>query len=201
MEQWLSAHKVRRLLGVHPNTLRNWDRDGKVKTKRTPGNRRLYLYSSLPISEKEEKSDICYIRVSSSKQKDDLKRQELFMREKFPGYEIVKDIGSGINFKRKGFESLLERVHRRSVKRIVVAHKDRLCRFGFELFERICRLNGAEVMVLDNTKLSPNEELVQDLCSIIHVFSCRIHGLRRYADRIKEDKDISKDVRAEEDVE
>ena len=199
METWLSASKVRQLLGVHPNTLRNWDRDGKVKTKRTSGNQRLYLYSSLPVSEKEERKRFCYVRVSSHKQKDDLGRQKEFMQEEYPNHEIIKDVGSGINFKRKGLISLLEQVHRGVVEEIVVAHKDRLCRFGFELFEKFCEINGTTVVVLNNTKLSPQEELVQDLCSIIHVFSCRIHGLRRYANGIKEDKSLSQDKGTTED--
>jgi predicted site-specific integrase-resolvase len=200
MEKWLSASKVSELLGVHPNTLRRWDKDGTVTTKRTPGNQRLYLESSLPVTEKFEKVEVCYVRVSSQKQKDDLGRQEQFMRERFPEAEIVKDVGSGLNFKRKGFNSILERVHQGRIKSITVAHRDRLCRFGFDLFKRFCELCGTELVVLDSAVHSPQQELVTDLCSIIHVFSCRIHGLRRYADGIKKDSSLSEDSGTEEDI-
>jgi predicted site-specific integrase-resolvase len=200
MEQWVSASKVAKLLGVHPNTLRRWDADGTVKTKRTPGGHRLYLESSLPTVEEAERTSVCYVRVSSQKQKDDLGRQEQFMRERYPNYEVIRDIGSGLNFKRKGFNALLERVCRGAVEQIVVAHRDRLCRFGFDMFKRICEIHGTELVVLDQTTMSPQQELVADLCSIIHVFSCRIHGLRRYADGIKKDQGLSENIGTKENV-
>ena len=200
MEQWVSASKAAKLLGVHPNTLRRWDADGTIKTKRTPGGHRLYLEASLPTAEDAKRTSVCYVRVSSQKQKDDLGRQEQFMRERHPNYEVIRDIGSGLNFKRKGFNALLERVCKGTIEQIVVAHRDRLCRFGFDMFKRICEIHGTELVVLDQTTMSPQQELVSDLCSIIHVFSCRIHGLRRYADGIKKDPSLSENNGTEKTV-
>lgn len=129
--------------------------------------------------------------VSSTKQKDDLARQVAFMRQNFPEAEIIQDIGSGLNYKRKGFCSILEQLMRGDKLTIIVAHRDRLCRFGFEVVDFLVKQNGGEIMVLDKLETSPESELVQDILSIIHVFSCRIHGLRRYACSIEQDKDLS----------
>src|SRR5690606_21019018 len=109
----------------------------------------------------------CYCRVSSHKQKDDLDRQKEFMRKQYPNHEIVFDIGSGINFKRKQFLWLLEQASIGNVKEVVVAHRDRLCRFGFELIEWFFTKHNVKLMVLDDSKSSPQQELVTDLLSII----------------------------------
>jgi predicted site-specific integrase-resolvase len=113
------------------------------------------------------------------------------MRSKFPTAEIIKDYGSGINFKRKGLQTLLERVMLGDKLRIIVAHRDRLARFGGEIIQFLVEQNGGEVVVLDKTVYSPEEELRADLLAILHVFSCRMHGLRRYRDQIKEDRNFS----------
>ncbi|MEZ5672099.1 MAG: IS607 family transposase [Thiotrichaceae bacterium] len=109
-----------------------------------------------------------------------------------PNHELIEDIGSGLNFKRKGFNALLERIMSGNVAEIVVAHRDRLCRFGFELVESIANKHNCNIMVLDESKLSPQAELVNDLRSIIHIFSFRINGLRKYSRKIKEDSDLPK---------
>lgn len=123
--------------------------------------------------------------------KNDLARQVAFMREKFKNAEIVKDIGSGLNFKRKGLQTILQRLLQGHKFTLIVAHRDRLCRFGFELINYLFEQNGGEIMVLDNTEASPQRELTEDLLAILHVFSCRMHGLRRYENEIKEDKNLS----------
>ena len=123
-------------------------------------------------------------------QKEDLERQVLFLKQKYPDYEVVTDVGSGLNFKRKGFRRVLESVLSNSVSEIVVAHRDRLCRFGFELVQWICDKSDTKLVVLEQTSLSPTEELTKDLLSIIHVFSCRLYGLRKYSSSIKKDKDL-----------
>jgi predicted site-specific integrase-resolvase len=130
--------------------------------------------------------------VSSHKQKDELERQKEFMRKHYPNYEIISDIGSGINFKRKQFLWLLEQTSIGNVKEVVVAHRDRLSRFGFELIEWFFSKHNVKLVVLDKCESSPQQELVTDLLSIITVFSCRIHGLRKYTNTIKEDKSLSK---------
>jgi len=112
---------------------------------------------------------------------------------------VVFDIASGLNFKRKGLDSVLERVLSGKVEEVVVAHKDRLCRFGFELFESIARFHNTRIVVLDAAQESPQAELVRDLLSIIHVFSCRLYGLRKYSKQIKEDSDLPKAGEPSED--
>ena len=176
-------------LGVHPNTLRNWDRAGKIRVMRSPGGRRLYDLSSLGHI---TRARIVYARVSSRGQKDDLKQQVSFLREKFPNHEIIEDFGGGLSFKRKGFNTLLERILSGDVEEVVVAHKDRLCRFGFDLIESVASHYNTRIVVLDDTRLSPQEELVQDLLSIVHCFSCRLYGLRKYGHQIKKDKTLPK---------
>ena len=127
---------------------------------------------------------VCYCRVSSPKPRDDLERQIEFMREKHPQAEIIKDLGSGLNFKRKGRLSLLERAMQGDSLQLVVAHRDRLARFGLDLIKYIIEKNGGELVVLDQTTYSPEEELSQDLLNILHVFSCRMHGLRNYKKQV-----------------
>lgn len=178
-------------LGVHPNTLRNWANEGKIKVVKTATGQRRYDLSTL-VSDGSglQRSRICYCRVSSTKQRDDLERQVGHMRKLFPTYEIITDIGSGLNFKRKGLLSILERAMRGDVEELVVAYRDRLCRFGFDLIEWIIYKNGGKLLVLDNPDVSPYTELTRDLLSVLHVFSCRLHGLRKYGRKIKEDPDI-----------
>ena len=175
--------------GIHANTLRKWADEGKIAHIRSPSGQRLYDVSS--VGKKiGTRTKICYARVSSASQKEDLERQVLFLKQKYPDYEVVTDVGSGLNFKRKGFRRVLESVLSNSVSEIVVAHRDRLCRFGFELVQWICDKSDTKLVVLEQTSLSPTEELTKDLLSIIHVFSCRLYGLRKYSSSIKKDKDL-----------
>ena len=104
--------------------------------------------------------------------------------------EVLEDIGSGLNYNRKKWNRLLEDCMTGNVKAIIIAHTDRFIRFGYEWFERFLKLNGVEVIVVNNETLSPEEEMVQDLISIIHVFSCRIYGLRKYKSKLEEDKSL-----------
>ncbi|RKU33669.1 IS607 family transposase [Candidatus Poribacteria bacterium] len=132
-----------------------------------------------------------YCRVSGKGQADDLASQVAYLQKHYPDAEIIKDFGSGINFKRKGLLSLLERVLRGDKLRIIVAHWDRLARFGGEVIQFLVEQNGGEVVVLDETVYSPEAELTADLLAILHVFSCRMYGLQRYRDQIKEDRNLS----------
>ena len=109
----------------------------------------------------------------------------------FKGAEIVRDIGGGLNYKRKEFLKLLERLHSGEKLQTVVADEDRLARFGFEHIQWMAQQNGGEVMVLNDTNASPKEELTQDILSILDTFSRRLHRLRRYRQAIKEDKILS----------
>lgn len=190
--------KASEMTGLHPNTLRKYADNGKLKVIRLKENgQRLFDTTSFEFVRQETTTKngsptVCYCRVSSSKQKDDLARQVAYMRERFPDSEIVKDVGSGLNFKRKGLRTILQRLLQGDKFTLIVAHRDRLCRFGFELIEFLFEQNGGELMVLNREDVSPQQELTEDLLTILHVFSCRMHGLRKYSDKIKEDKDLSK---------
>ena len=177
-------------LGVHANTLRRWADEGKIRYIRTAGGKRLYDCSSIEQSSSTKKN-YCYCRVSSSKQKDDLERQVQFMQSRFPDYTILKDVGSGLDFKRKQLLFLLEECAMGRVGEVVVAYRDRLCRFGFELLEWFFSKISVKLVVLEQQELSPQQELVADLLSVITDFSSRVHGLRKYRDKVKEDTSLS----------
>jgi predicted site-specific integrase-resolvase len=183
-----------KITGVSVQTLRAWDKAGTIPTKRSGGNTRLYDVSAYITETKLVLTTICYCRVSSPKQKEDLKRQVEYVTARYPGTEVIKDVGSGINFKRKGLKSILERAMSGEQLEIVVAYKDRLARFGYELVEGIISRNGGRVVVLNEVSLSPSEELTQDLLAILHVFSCRLCGIRKYREKIKEESNISEDA-------
>ena len=187
--------KAVQLSGLSANTLRKYADEGRIKAQRIGKGQRLFDVSDL-LQQRDPsrcggKPVVCYCRVSSHKQKDDLARQVVFMRERYPNADIIQDIGSGLNFKRKGLDTILQRLLQGDKFTLVVAHRDRLCRFGFELIQSLFEKNGGEIVVLDKSELSPQRELTEDLLAILHVFSCRMHGLRRYENKIKEDKDLS----------
>jgi predicted site-specific integrase-resolvase len=183
-----------KIIGVSVQTLRAWDKAGSIPTKRSGGNTRLYDISEYINETKPILKTICYCRVSSPKQKEDLNRQIEYVTTKYPESEVIKDVGSGINFKRKGLNAILERAMSGEQLEVVVAYKDRLARFGYELVERIISRNGGRVMVLNEVSLSPSEELTQDLLTILHVFSCRLCGIRKYREKIKEESNITEDT-------
>ena len=186
---YVPLRKAVEQLGLHPNTLRRYADEGKIEIIKNEAGQRLYNVESY-IRGTQVNQLICYCRVSSSKQKDDLNRQVAYMQSIYPKAEIISDIGSGLNFKRKGLRTILDRLLHGDKLKIVVATRDRLCRFGFELIQYLVEQNGGEIVVLDQSVYCPQTELTQDLLSIIHVFSCRMHGLRKYSKKIKEDKDI-----------
>ena len=177
------------------NTLRKYEDNGTIRAERIGEKRqRLFDVSDLlSVNKVDDKGKpvVCYCRVSSGKQKDDLARQVAYMRQQFADADIIQDIGSGLNFKRKGLQSILRRIMQGDKFTLIVAHRDRLCRFGIELFQFMLEQNGGELMVLDKSEVSPQQELTEDLLAILHVFSCRMHGLRRYENQIKEDKNLS----------
>ncbi len=192
---YVPLRKAVERLGLHPNTLRKYADEEKIQVIKNEAGQRLYNVEAY-IRGSAKATLICYCRVSSSKQKDDLQRQIQYMQSLYPEAEVVKDIGSGLNFKRKGLRSLLDRLLRGDKLTLVVACRDRLCRFGFELIQYMVEQNGGKIVVLDQTVhviplwCCPQTELTTDLLSIIHVFSCRMHGLRKYSKKIKQDKDL-----------
>lgn len=154
-------------LGLHPNTLRKYADEGKIKSIKNEAGQRLFDVQSY-VRGATLSSVVCYCRVSSTKQRDDLDRQVGYMQSLYPECEIVRDIGSGINFKRKELRSLLDRLMRGDKLTLIVAHRDRLCRFGFELIQYMVESNGGRIVVLDATVHSPESELTADLFSILN---------------------------------
>ncbi|NEO76838.1 IS607 family transposase [Moorena sp. SIO4G3] len=175
--------------------MRKYADNGTIKCERTPSGTRFFdteSWLSQGRKQSRQSATICYCRVSSSKQFDDLARLVAYMHSLFPEAEIIFDIGSGLNYKRFGLKAILERLMRGDQLTLVVACRDRLTRFWFELFEYLVSLNGGKLLVLDNPESCREAELTADLLSIIHVFSCRVHKLRKYGAKIKEDKSVPK---------
>lgn len=175
-------------------TLQRWDRDGTLKACRNPKGRRYYtdadLHCVFGIPELQRCS-VAYCRVSSPAQKPDLLNQRKALEDfciarGWSDVETIEEIGGGLNFKRKHFLALMERVGRGEISRLILAHKDRLVRFGYEWFEHFCSLHGCEISVLNTQTLSPQEEMVNDLMTIIHCFSSRLYGLRNYKKTLRE---------------
>ena len=188
---YIPLRKAVKFLGLHPHTLRKYADEGKIKSIKNEAGQRLYDVESYQRSSSRSVV-VCYCRVSSTKQRDDLARQVEFMRQQYPDAEIIKDTGESLNFKRKGLQALLVRLMLGDKLTLVVACRDRLCRFGFELFEYMVEQNGGEIVVLDRKVHCPETELTTDLLAILHVFSCRMDGLRSYSQKIKEDPSIPK---------
>lgn len=193
-------HEMAEKLGVSIKTLQRWDNTGKLPARRTPSNQRYYTedqyldYMGMSV-EKPHRKVVAYARVSSRNQKDDLKNQIDFIRTFANANgvildECIKDIGSGLNYNRPKWNELLQAVMRDEIAMIYVTYKDRFIRFGFEWFENLCKQHQTEIVVLNHEETSPDQELVEDLTSIVHVFSCRLYGLRKYKKVIKEDKEI-----------
>lgn len=186
--QYYSIHKFAKILGVTPQTLRNWDRRGKLHPHHTAENGYRYyseeqLHEVLKTQPKPNRV-IGYCRVSSPKQKDDLARQvenvRMYLLAQGEPFEIIEDIGSGINYKKKGLLELIRRIEQEQVTKIVILYKDRLLRFGFELIETLASLHGCKIEIIDNTERTEQQELVEDLVQIITVFSCKLQGKRAH---------------------
>ena len=192
------------LLGVSVKTLQRWDRDGILKANRTPTDRRYYTYDQYLQfkgiqTENDIRDTVIYARVSTRNQKDDLQNQVEFLKQFCNAKGIivnqcVEDFGSGLNYNRKKWNRLLNEVMANKIKTIVISNKDRFIRFGYDWFEKFCEKFNTKIIIVNNETLSPNEELVQDIISILHVFSCRLYGLRKYKNQIKEDEEIAKEL-------
>jgi putative resolvase len=197
-KEFITCREACRLTGLSGDTLRKWADKGNVKFYKTAAGQRLYSFKCLKelthgVSHDTEKTKVIYCRVSSSKQKDDLTKQIEHLKQRFPDHEIISDCASGINFKRKGLQTILERAIQGTLGEVVVAHKDRLSRFAFDLIKWIIEQRDGRVIVLDeDIHKSTEQELAEDLLSIVHVYTCRQMGRRRY--KIKDIKDTIKDI-------
>ena len=187
MSKYYSINKFSKILGVSAQTLRNGDKKGKLHPHHTSSNGYRYysheqLNQVMNVKPNLDRIVIGYCRVSSNKQKDDLERQienmKLYLTAQGKPFEIISDIGSGIDYKKKGLKELMKRISQNKVDKVVVFYKDRLLRFGFELVEYIASLYDCNIEIIDHTEKTEQQELVEDLVQIITVFSCKLQGKR-----------------------
>ena len=190
MSRFISIGKAAKLLGVSVQTLRRWEQNGELlPDRRSKGGTRYYDKEKLSGNKNEEKKlTIAYARVSSHDQKQDLKRQaELlsnYCTSKGWQYEVIQDLGSGMNYKKKGLKRLINLILEKKISRLVLTHKDRLLRFGSELIFTLCELKNIEVVLVNRgCEISFEEELAQDVLEIITEFSARLYGARSHKNK------------------
>jgi len=204
---YISIGEAVRETGLNEQTIRKMADEASLLCYRTPsGQRRIHFQSIQDLinnrvlnelqEPKTQKNNFIYARVSTKKQMDDLSRQiEYLKRPEYSGYTIISDIGSGINFKRKGLSTILDSCLQRNIGEVVIAHRDRLCRFGYELIDQLVTRAGGKIKVIDDAdNKTDSEELADDLLAIIHIFSCRQMGKRSYVSKQlqkSKDKDLS----------
>jgi predicted site-specific integrase-resolvase len=195
MEEYVTGRKASEILGVHQRTLYQWENKKRIETIRTPGNKRLYNVKKYLESTKINidtirennininiKKNIIYGRVSSLGQKNDLERQINVLKNKFPTYELITDIGSGMNMNRKGLRKIIDFAINDKINELVIVHKDRLCRFGYDLVEDLIKkYSNGKIIIIESQEIKePKEELVEDVLQIMNIFVARMNGMRKY---------------------
>ncbi len=187
--KYYSIGEFAKAIGKTTKTLRNWDKNGKLKPARVEdtgyryySEEQLNHFLGLKSEKQINKKIVGYCRVSSHKQKDDLERQienvKTYMYAKGYQFNIIVDIGSGINYNKKGLNQLIDMITNSEVEKIVVLYKDRLISFGYELIENLCDKFGTIIEIIDNTEKTEQQELVEDLVQIVTAFSCKLQGKR-----------------------
>jgi excisionase family DNA binding protein len=204
-DTYLSGKEACQKLGVHSRTLYNWEEKGKIDTIRTPGGKRLYnvdkyikeqttnkIYNDDNDNDNDneeelDKLKIIYVRVSSETQKNDLERQKLYMQKRYPKHLLIEDIGSGLNFNRRGLRKIIKYAINGKLEELVVAYKDKLARFGFELIEDLIKeYSNGRIIILNKDKdldKEPEEELVNDMLQIMNIFTTKMNGLKKYKEK------------------
>ena len=169
------------------SNIRKWARDGSIPVQQTPKGHYNYIIpvptKNTVVQDNEDQNfpkEIIYTRVSSKKQKEDLQRQSRYLSTFYPSYHLITDIGSGINYRRKGFKTILEQLIKGNIKKVVVAYKDRFTRFGFDYFQWMFQQYGAVLESMDQEELDSREDLLSDLMEVITVFTARYYGRRKY---------------------
>ena len=190
-------------VGVSISTLQRWDRTNVLKSRRTPTNQRYYTDEdlnkvlNLEAETESKRKNVGYCRVSTQEKKKSLENQKEFVSVYSLSHgvildEIYTDIESGLNYKRENWNKLLKQVEANEIDKIYVTYKDRFVRFGYEWFEEFCASHGTEIIVLNQKQTSPEEELTEDLLSILHEFSERNYEFKKYKTEInKELKEIN----------
>lgn len=176
-------------------TLQRWNREGILPSTRTATGRRVYELDQINAflgvrNQPAIRSSVAYCRVSSQAQRPDLANQrntisQFCVAKGLANVEYIEEIGGGLNFKRPKFLSLVDHILAREVEVLVLAHKDRLARFGFDLLSYMCTQHGCKLLIINDEKLSPEREMVEDLMTIVHCFSSRLYGLRNYRKSLK----------------
>ena len=160
-------------------TIYRWRDNNQISYIVSPSGQYMYKIGKNEVT--SQRTKVIYIRVSSSKQKDDLQRQKDYAIKQFSSHKIISDVGSGLNFKRPGLRRLLKMVFSGNIEEIIITSKDRLCRFGYDLIEWICSENSTKLMVLEKDQgMSKESEFVRDVLSIIQIYTCKWNGSRRY---------------------
>jgi predicted site-specific integrase-resolvase len=195
MDTTYSPKQFGQLIGRSVNTLQKWDRKGILKAHRSPTNRRYYTHDQYlayrGLLAQDKGKVIVYARVSSAGQKPDLANQMAALQaycatHSYQPDEWIEEIGSGLNYQRTRFNQVMEQIELGQVRQLIIAHRDRLVRFGFEWFAAFCERHGTQLLIVNGDTLSPEQELVQDLLSVVHVFSARLYGLRSYQKVIRD---------------
>jgi len=194
MEHTYSPKQFGKLIGKSVNTLQKWDRKGILPAFRSPTNRRYYTHEQYlqyrGLISSEHGKVLAYVRVSSPSQKKDLVIQKEALRAYCQEHDIkvdqwIEDIGSALNYQRKGFNEVVEQIELGQVHRLIIASQDRFVRFGYDWFETFCERHGTAITVMNGEAFSPEEELVRDLIAIVTVFSARLHGLGSHKNAIR----------------
>ena len=202
MPRFFKVGEAAKYVGRSVRRMQELDRTGELIAHRTETGRRYYTQEQLDAwlgltPSSPQKKTVAYARVSNYQQKDDLQNQMDFIVQYANGAglildERISDIGSGMNYDRPKWNKLLKDVEAGLIGQIIVTYKDRFTRFGFDWYDRFCHDHGCEITVLNNPVTSPDEEMTEDLISIIHVFSCRLYGLRRYKTKMEKDPALPK---------
>jgi putative resolvase len=203
ISKYIGKKQALEILGISSMTLLKLEELNKIEIIKTIGGHRKYNVQKyiddnkkeskplIPLKEKEKeknkKLNICYIRVSTHNQKDDLEHQREYMKSKYKNYEIIEDIGSGINFNRNGLKKIIKLGIEGKINKLVVAYKDRLTRFGFELIEELIMEYSKGEIIIENEKedKEPEEELVDDVLQILNVYTAKMNELRKYKNKLK----------------
>lgn len=200
----LDITKAAEYLNVSKETLRRWEKDGKITSHRTTGKHRRYDFDDLKAilnqsTINDSKIVICYCRVSTKGQKDDLERQkerlEMYCLSKGYQYKFIEDIGSGLNYNKQGLKELIKMIYNREISKIILNYKDRLVRYGYEIIEELCKLNCIDIEIVNHTEdKTHEEELVEDVLTIITVYSSKLYGSRshKHVKIIEENKKLFK---------
>jgi putative resolvase len=184
----LSIHEASKLIGVAVSTMRRWESEGRLIPERTEGGHRRYDRDALlnyKYHKENKKLTVGYCRVSSSDQREDLSRQVKTVSDycaaKGYQFKIIQDLGSGLNYNKKGLKELIDLICHKEIEKVVINYKDRLIRFGYEIIEQLCFINDVDIEIINYSEdKNHEEELVEDVLSVITVFSARLYGSRSH---------------------